>query len=43
MKSKKRLRRCYGSFLSNLVGRGHSFYNFFKGGLKKSFGNPALE
>ena len=32
-----------GSFLSNLVGGGHSFFNFFLGSLlKKSLGNPAL-
>ena len=32
-----------GRFLRNLRGGGHSFFNFFKGGLlKKSLGNPDL-
>ena len=35
---KKKLGGFNNSFLRNFVGRGHSFFNFFKGGLlKKSF------
>ena len=43
MKSKKKVLGCFnGSFLRNLVGGGHSFFIFFKGGLlkKKHLGNP---
>ena len=44
MKSKKKSLGVFiSSFLRNLVGGGHKFFNLFKGGLlKKSWGNPDL-
>ena len=43
MKSKKNVSSGFGcSFLRNLFGWGHSFFNLFKGVLLKKKGNPNL-
>ena len=44
MKEQKKLGVFNGSFISNIVKKGHSFFNFFNGGpFEKSLGNPAIE